>query len=111
VGMRGNALFVVQRSEGQGQGVLRGSRDSFTYIGPPNGPIQRLEPVRYAQYGCYETTARSETRKLAPPLNPTSRRPGGGALTPTQQLRVRATGLGSSSISFASSTRCHARTI
>jgi hypothetical protein len=40
-------------------------RDSFMYIGSPNGPIQRLKPVRYAQYECYETTARSETRKLA----------------------------------------------
>jgi hypothetical protein len=34
---------------------------SFTYIGSPNGPIQHLEPVRYVQYECYETTARSET--------------------------------------------------
>jgi hypothetical protein len=29
----------------------------------PNGPIQRPTPVRYVQYGCYETTARTETRK------------------------------------------------
>jgi hypothetical protein len=35
-------------------------RQCFTYIGSPNSPIQR-----YVQYECYETTARSETRKLA----------------------------------------------
>jgi hypothetical protein len=40
-------------------------RHCFTYIGSPNGPIQRPNPVRYVQYGCYEATARSETRKLA----------------------------------------------
>jgi hypothetical protein len=39
-------------------------RHCFTYIGSPNGPIQRPNPVRYVQYECYETTARSETRKL-----------------------------------------------
>jgi hypothetical protein len=50
---------------GPGSRVVPCSRDSFMYIGPPNGPIQRLKPVRYVQYECYETTARSETRKLA----------------------------------------------
>jgi hypothetical protein len=49
--------------------ALARTRGSFTYIGSPNGPIQRLEPVRLGmsnvQYGCYEATARSETRKLA----------------------------------------------
>jgi hypothetical protein len=39
--------------------LLQNTRGSFTYIGSPNGPIQRLEPVRYVQYECYETTARS----------------------------------------------------
>jgi hypothetical protein len=43
-----------------------GSSDCFTYIGPPNGPTQRPKAIRYVQYECYETTARSETRKLAP---------------------------------------------
>jgi hypothetical protein len=37
-------------------------RHCFTYLGPPNGPVQRPKPVRYVQYECYETTARSETR-------------------------------------------------
>jgi hypothetical protein len=41
------------------------SRHCFTYLGPPNGPIQRPKPVRYVQYECYEATARSEIRKLA----------------------------------------------
>jgi hypothetical protein len=41
------------------------SRHYVTYIGPPNGPIQRTNPVRYVQYECYEATAGSETRKLA----------------------------------------------
>jgi hypothetical protein len=41
------------------------NRHCFTYIGSPNGPIQRPNPVRYVQYKRYETTARSETRKLA----------------------------------------------
>jgi hypothetical protein len=50
------------RAETPGPGAGRGS---FAYTGSPNGPIQRLEPVRYVQYECYETTARSETRKLA----------------------------------------------
>jgi hypothetical protein len=40
-------------------------RHCFTYIGSPHGPIQRPKPVRYAQCGCYEITARSETQKLA----------------------------------------------
>jgi hypothetical protein len=46
----------------------------FAYIGPPNGPIQRPNPVRYVQCGCYETTARSEHQnwpvcdpRVAPP--------------------------------------------
>jgi hypothetical protein len=44
----------------------RTPRHCFTYIGLPNGPIQRPKPVRYAQCECYEATARSETtRKLA----------------------------------------------
>jgi hypothetical protein len=47
------------------ESLLTAARGSFMYIGSPNGPIQRLEPVRYVQYECYETTARSETRKLA----------------------------------------------
>jgi hypothetical protein len=46
-------------------GRRAGGRHCFTYIGYPNGPIQRPKPVRYVQYECYETTARSETRKLA----------------------------------------------
>jgi hypothetical protein len=46
-------------------GVGGSSRHSFTYIGSPNGPIQRPNPVMYVQYECYETTAGSETRKLA----------------------------------------------
>jgi hypothetical protein len=41
------------------------TRHYVTYIGSPNGPIQRTNPVRYVQYECYETTAGSETRKLA----------------------------------------------
>jgi hypothetical protein len=43
-------------------------RHHSTYIGPPNGPIQRPKPVSYAQYECYEATARSETRntKIGP---------------------------------------------
>jgi hypothetical protein len=46
--------------------VARGTRHYVTYIGSPNGPIQRTNPVRYVQYECpYETTAGSETRKLA----------------------------------------------
>jgi hypothetical protein len=40
-------------------------RHYFTYTGSPNGPIQRPKPVRYVQCECYETTARSEARKLA----------------------------------------------
>jgi hypothetical protein len=40
-------------------------RHCFAYLGPPNGPVQRPKPFRYVQYECYETTARSETRKLA----------------------------------------------
>jgi hypothetical protein len=40
-------------------------RYCFTYIGSPNGPIQRPNPVRYVQCECHETTARSEIRKLA----------------------------------------------
>jgi hypothetical protein len=59
----------VRRTPGRLAGVLCVApayvRDSFMYIGSPNGPIQRMEPVRYVQYECYETTARSETRKLA----------------------------------------------
>jgi hypothetical protein len=41
------------------------SRHCFTYIGSPNGPIQRPNPVRYVQYEYCEATARSETRELA----------------------------------------------
>jgi hypothetical protein len=41
-------------------------RHCFAYIGPPNGPIQRPNPVRYVRYGCYETTAGSETRIIGP---------------------------------------------
>jgi hypothetical protein len=37
-----------------------GTASRFTYTGPTNGPIQRPNPVRCVQYGCYETTARSE---------------------------------------------------
>jgi hypothetical protein len=48
-----------------GRGLAGSGRHCFTYIGSPNGPIQRSNPVRYVQYECYETTARSETRKLA----------------------------------------------
>jgi hypothetical protein len=48
-----------------GVAVAACSRHCFTYIGSTNGPIHRPNPVRYVQYGCYETTARSETRKLA----------------------------------------------
>jgi hypothetical protein len=46
-------------------GMRLGTVSRITYIGPPNGPIQRPNPVRYVQYECYEATARSETRKLA----------------------------------------------
>jgi hypothetical protein len=51
----------------------------YSFIGPPNGPVQRPKTVRYVQHGGYEATARSagppdrrtvrntkhETRKLA----------------------------------------------
>jgi hypothetical protein len=48
--------------------LARVGRHCLTYLGPPDGPIQRLKPVRYVQYECYETTARSETRntKIGP---------------------------------------------
>jgi hypothetical protein len=42
-----------------------GTAFAYAYIGPPYGPMQRPNPVRYVQCGCYEATARSETRKLA----------------------------------------------
>jgi hypothetical protein len=65
----GGLVYKPQLPAARGRGAERWalglSRDSFTYTGSPNGPIQRLEPVRYVQYECYETTARSETRKLA----------------------------------------------
>jgi hypothetical protein len=38
-------------------------RHYVTYLGPPNGPTQRTNPVRYVQYECYEATAGTETRK------------------------------------------------
>jgi hypothetical protein len=52
------------------------SRHCFAYIGSPNGPIQRPNPVRYVRYECYETTARSETRKLARVRDPRAAPPG-----------------------------------
>jgi hypothetical protein len=56
------AAAIAAEEEGGGAG-----RHCFAYIGPPNGPIQRQNPVRYVQYEykCYGATARSETRKLA----------------------------------------------
>jgi hypothetical protein len=46
------------------------TRHCFTYICPPNGPIQRPNPVRYVQYECYETTARSEKHENWPVCDP-----------------------------------------
>jgi hypothetical protein len=62
-GSRANAVCCLLVSEAEAPGPR--VRHCFTYLGPPNGPIQRPKPVRYVQYECYETTARSETRKLA----------------------------------------------
>jgi hypothetical protein len=45
-----SAIKLLQITDGAG-------RHYVTYIGSPNGPIQRTNPVRYVQYECYETTA------------------------------------------------------
>jgi hypothetical protein len=74
------AVRGSRSSRSRGSFAVRGSRfaafggppppirDCLTYIGSPNGPIQRPNPVRYVQYGCYEATARPETRntKIGP---------------------------------------------
>jgi hypothetical protein len=52
---------VVHQKEPSGWHPIPEIRRHITYIGPPNGPIQRPKPVRYVQYECYEATARSET--------------------------------------------------
>jgi hypothetical protein len=36
------------------------------YIGSPNGPIQRPNPVRYVQYECYETSCEVRNTKIGP---------------------------------------------
>jgi hypothetical protein len=50
------------------RGTPQRGRHYVTYIGPPNGPIQRTNPVRYVQHECYETTANCGVRntKIGP---------------------------------------------
>jgi hypothetical protein len=64
-GARGALVPVIDHTERERARSGPETRHCFTYIGSPNGPVQRPNPVRYVQYECYETTARSETRKLA----------------------------------------------
>jgi hypothetical protein len=48
-------------------------RHHVTYIGPPNGPIQRPKAVRYVQYTCAMKQLRGPKHKNWPAYDPRAR--------------------------------------
>jgi hypothetical protein len=59
-------LVVVVVSGVCGADICAAIRHSFTYIGSPNGPIQRTNPVRYVQYECYKKKCGVRNTKIGP---------------------------------------------